>query len=151
VTQSNDRIRVDLVSGVAAGIGLGSLLVLLWGAAGPMLGRVKDVQGSTGLPLLARAPLTEDGVRAVTRLFAHRSMAYVAASESDADASALADRLADTTGRSGRRAGAVVVASGRTRVEQVLACAERLRLQGISVVGVALVTGSRSRQRWFSR
>lgn len=151
VTQSSDGARVDLVSGGTAGLGIGAMLVVLWGAAGPMLRRVRDVRGSTGLPLLAQASLNADGVRSVAGLFSGLPMAYVAATEGDSDASTMADRLADTTGRPTQRAGAVVVASGRTRTEQVLACESRLRLQGIAVRGVVLTQRRRPRRRWFGR
>ena len=138
VTQSRDRIKVDLVSGVTAGLGLGGLLVVLWGAAGPRLGRARDIEAVTGLPLLAHAPATTAGVRAVSRLFAHLPLAYVSARERDPDASVMAHRLAEVTGRPRQRAGAVIVASGRTRCESVLACQNRLALQGIPVHGLVL-------------
>jgi hypothetical protein len=150
VTQSADRLRVDLVSGLTAGLALGAMLVITLGAAGARLKRVKDVETRTGLPLLARTSATPESARALAGLFADRPMSYVAATESDREASTMAARLTETTHRPRHRAGAVVVASGRTRVEQVLACQGRLSLQGIPVRGVVLTTGVRPRRWWLS-
>jgi hypothetical protein len=147
VTQSSDNAHVDLVSGGTAGIGVGGMLAVLWGAAGPRLRRVRDVQAVTGLPLLARASLTPQGEVPVTHLLADQEMAFVAATEVDATASAMADRLADSTDRPRHRKGAVVVASERTRVEHVLACQDRLTMQGIPVHGVVLTAGRPSPAR----
>jgi hypothetical protein len=151
VTQSDDRARVDLTSGAAAGLGLGALLAVMWGAAGPMLRRVRDVHGNTGLPLLARSPLTPQGVRMFARLFADQPMAYVSAVDHDVAAADMAHQLGDFAGQPRLGAGAVVVASGRTRVEQVLACQGRLARQGIPVHGVLLTTVPHLRRRWASR
>lgn len=142
VTQSSDRLLVDLVSGLTAGVGLGAMFAVMWGAAGSRLRRVKNVRGMTGLPLLGRAPATPQATHAFGRLFGDRPMAYLAATESDSAASSVAAQLTETTTRPKQRAGAVIVASGQTRIEQVLACEGRLRLQGIPVRGVLLATGA---------
>jgi hypothetical protein len=143
VTQSSDRWRVDLVSGATAGAGLGAMLALLWGAAGPMLKRVRDIEGSTGLPLLADTSGGPADVRALTHLFVDKPMAYVAATERNATASTMADRLTDRTRRPRQGGGAVIVASDRTRLDEVLECRGRLGLQGIPVRGLVVVTHGR--------
>jgi capsular polysaccharide biosynthesis protein len=140
VTQSSDRWRVDLISGATAGLALGALLALLWSAAGPRLKRVKDIEGSAGLPLLAEVPGAPDDVRSLAHLFVDRPMAYVAATEGDAVASSMADRLTDRTRRPRNGGGAVIIASSRTRLDQVLACRHRLQLQDIPVRGLVVVT-----------
>jgi hypothetical protein len=152
VTQSKDRWRVDMVSGGTAGLALGALLALMRGARGPTLKRVRDVHGSTGLPLLARTSGAPRDVGALAELFAEQRLAFVAASEDDATAASTADLLSDTTSRAGHQAsaGAVVVASAKTRVDQVLSCQGRLGLQGIAVHGVVVTTGEPSRRRWWS-
>jgi capsular polysaccharide biosynthesis protein len=147
VNQSGDRPRVYLISGLTAGLGLGGMLAVLWGAAGPRLKRVKDIDGHTGLPLLARAPVTAEGVRSIVALFSDRPMACISAVETDADSAEMADRLANTMGRPRLRSGAVIVASGQTRTQQVQACERRLKMQGVPVRGVVLTTGKRPRQR----
>jgi hypothetical protein len=83
-------------------------------------------------------------VRALTHLFVDKPMAYVAATERDATASTMADRLTDRTRRPREGGGAVIVASHRTRLDQVLECRGRLGLQGIPVRGLVVVTHGRS-------
>jgi hypothetical protein len=145
-----DRWRVDLVSGGTAGLALGAMLALLWGARGPKMKRVRDIHSSTGLPLLAWTSGAPRDVGALAELFANQRLAFVAASEGDATASATADLLTDTTSRTSHQAGAgaVVVASGETRVDQVLSCQGRLGLQGIPVHGVVVTADEAPRPRW---
>jgi hypothetical protein len=143
VTQSSDRLRVDLVSGASAGLGLGALILVLSGSAGPRLGKISDVAGSTGLPLLAKAGSSFSDISAVAGLLAHEALAYVAADEHDAEASGMADRLTNLSRRPAHRVGAVIVASTRTRTDHVLTCQGRLALQGIPVRGIVLTTGVR--------
>lgn len=151
VSRSSDPFRVDLVSGATVGLALGGLLAVLWAAGGPRLRRVVDVRAGTGLALLGRVPATPHGVSQLTRLFADQPMTFIAASEGDATAAAVADQLADSLPRPRRRVGAVVVASGQTRVEQVLACLTRLARQGVSVRGLVIVTGDQRRSRRLGR
>jgi hypothetical protein len=147
-----DRWRVDLVSGGTAGLALGAFVALLWGARGPKMKRVNDVRGSTGLPLLARTSTAPRDVGALAELFADQRLAFVAASADDATASSTADLLTDTTSRARHQAGAgaIVVASGETRLDQVLSCRDRLGLQGLPVHGVLVTVDESSRHRWPS-
>lgn len=151
VVQSSDRSRVALVSGGTMGLGVGAMIVVLWGAAGPRLKRVRDVQGATDLPLLARSLPSPENIRAVAGLFAPQKLAVVSVVERDPEAVAMVDQLTDLQGRPREHLGAMVVASGRTRVEEARSCARRLAMQGIPVRGIVLADQTRSRPRWLRR
>jgi hypothetical protein len=146
VVESRDRLRVDVVSGLTAGLALGGLLVILWGAAGPRLRRVHDVRATTGLRLLDRITAGQPATGSVATQLAGQPTAFVAVSQDDAAACAMVDELlASETKNHGaaKKAGAtnvVIVASDRARVDEVHDCQTWLARQGLSVAGLLIAT-----------
>ncbi len=147
VTRVDDQARVALVSGVTAGLGLGVVIAVLLAARGPRLRRLRDVQGLTGLPLLARAPYAPMGQRTLDAFVRGRPVSYVSADEQDPVASGMAHLLTDLGADQEVRSGAVVVASESTRVDDVRYAARRLSLRGLDVLGVVIATRLRP-SRW---
>jgi hypothetical protein len=101
----------------------------------------------TGLPLLARAPYAPMGRRPLDAFVRGRPVSYVTADARDPVASGMAHLLTELGGDQDVRSGAVVVASERTRVDEVRYAARRLSLRGLDVVGVVVATRLRTR-RW---
>jgi hypothetical protein len=153
VVVSSDRLRVDVVSGLTAGLGLGGLLVILWGAAGPRLRRVHDVRTSTGLRVLDRIPAGRSATGSVATQLADQPTTFVAVSQHDAVACAMVDDLLEHATHSRESAGdagvakssgatsVVIVASDRARVDQVHSCHTWLTRQGLHVAGLLIATG----------
>ena len=140
VTQPTDGIKVNVVSGLAAGAGLGAVLVVLFG---PRLRGAGDVRRATGLPLVATVPATAGGAAAVASMLQDRGVDYFRVDD-DRDVVALTDQLA---GRERLRSdkppvtrGVVAVASPRTGAKQVRRAAERWRRHGLAVRGLVLAT-----------
>jgi hypothetical protein len=147
IKRVNDQARVALVSGVTGGLGLGMVIAALIAARGPRLRRLRDVHGMTGLPLVARAPYAPMGRRTLDAFVRGRPVTYVTVDAHDPVASGMAHLLTDVGGEQDARGGAVVVASERTRVDDVRLAARRLALRGIDVVGVLVATQLRSSRR----
>ena len=149
VRRSSDGTRVALVSGATAGFGLGALLIMALGASGPRLRRVEDVEAGTGLPLLARVSAPAD-LQGLDGLLADRPMSFVAASDRDSTASVTAERLNDATASVPEKAGAVIVASEDTRLDQVAVCRDRLQRQDVPVYGLVVTGSPRRGPRWLT-
>jgi capsular polysaccharide biosynthesis protein len=140
IIHTHDREKVALVSGCTGGFGVGAALAMLLNLAGPRLRRVRDVHDATGLPLLATVPYAPLDARTVDALVWARPTSYVAVDERDDVASGVAHTLSGLGSHVGGRSGAVVVASTRTRVDEVRDCCSRLALQGVDVRGIVLAT-----------
>jgi capsular polysaccharide biosynthesis protein len=149
-TRSGDPARVALVSGLTAGLGLGLLLAMVRGAAGPRLLRLKELNREVGLPLVGRVPYTPDGVRSLLLMLRRQPIAYVAVDDRDPTASGMARTLEEAAPRHESRVGAVVVASERSRTDEVVACRDQLLQQQIEVHGLVVATRLRPRRTSMS-
>ncbi|HET8615454.1 MAG TPA: hypothetical protein VFL94_08005 [Actinomycetales bacterium] len=147
VVRDGDQARVAWVTGLTAGLGLGIAVATLLATRGPRLRRVRDVPGLVGLPLLARVPYAPLGRRTIDALVRGRPVAYVSADERDPVAAGMAHLLTDLGFDDERRTGAVVVASERTRVDDVRSAAQRLSERGMDVLGVVIARRPRV-SRW---
>jgi hypothetical protein len=120
---------------------------MLRGVAGPRLLRIREFREDVGLPLVGRVPYTPDGVRSLLLMLRRRPIAYVAVDERDPTASGMARTLEEAAPRHESRVGAIVVASERSRTDDVVACRDQLVRQRIEVHGLVVATRLRPRPK----